>query len=77
MNQGIVLQLIFKPGVRQSVASVHLVSKITFMRTYVCMHVCACPPGYEKLPCEMVLNNQSNKSYCFSLCLYGTYYQYK
>ena len=47
--------------------------------TLVQMSVCGClyvrPPRYKKL-FHMGLNNQSGKSYCFSVYLYSTCYRY-
>ena len=57
------LSIIFKPGVCWP--------EITLVRMSVCLfvYVCVCirPPGYENV--KWRLNNQSNKSYCFSMAL--------
>ena len=59
--------------------------KLFLSRKLVCMCGCVCLPiGYENYSYEMtsydwfISNeiNQSNKSCCFSVSLYDTYYQY-
>ena len=50
--------------------------KIDIVRTLVCIHVCVRLRAIKNYSLEISQNSQSNKSYCLSVSLYGTCYQY-